>query len=118
MNKIFICSALRGDVEENIKKAKEYCRWAALECGAIPIAPHIYFTQFLDDNDDSQRQLGIDMGIDLLKDCSELLYFGDFVTQGMVSEITKAYELKIPVRHVPSSEIMDLQNENGGLIYE
>ena len=57
MDKVFICSAFRGDVEENIRKAREYCRWAAMEYGAIPIAPHLLFPQFLDDNDPVNAEL-------------------------------------------------------------
>lgn len=100
MDKVFICSAFRGNVEENIRKAKEYCRWAAVENGAIPIAPHLLFPQFLDDNDPEQRKLGIEMGLELLAECKRLFYFGDIVTEGMSKEITRAYVLGIPVEHV------------------
>ena len=75
MEKVFICSAFRGDVEENIRKAREYCRWAAMERGAIPIAPHLLFPQFLDDNDPKQREIGIEMGLELLAGCRRLFLF-------------------------------------------
>lgn len=100
MEKVFICSAFRGDVEENIRKAREYCRWAAMECGAIPIAPHLLFPQFLDDNDPVQREMGIEMGLELLAGCRRLFYFGD-VTEGIAKEIARARELGIPAEHVP-----------------
>lgn len=101
MDKVFICSAFRGDVEENIRKAREYCRWAAMECGAVPIAPHLLFPQFLDDNDPEQRGLGIEMGLELLAGCRRLFYFGD-VTEGMAKEIARAHALGIPVEYVPA----------------
>lgn len=101
MDKVFICSAFRGDVEENIQKAREYCRWAAMECGAVPIAPHLLFPQFLDDNDPEQRGLGIEMGLELLAGCRQLFYFGD-VTEGMAKEIARAHALGIPVEYVPA----------------
>ena len=100
MEKVFICSAFRGDVEENIRKAREYCRWAAMERGAIPIAPHLLFPQFLDDEDPIQRELGIHMGLELLAGCRRLFYFGD-VTEGMSKEIGRAHALGIPVEYVP-----------------
>lgn len=100
MEKVFICSAFRGDVEENIRKAREYCRWAAMECGAVPIAPHLLFPQFLDDNDPVQREIGIVMGLELLAGCRQLFYFGD-ITEGMAKEIARARELGLPVEHVP-----------------
>ena len=49
MKKIFICSPLRGNIEENIRKAKGYSREVVL-AGHIPITPHIYFTQFLNES--------------------------------------------------------------------
>lgn len=113
MKKIFICSAYRGDIDGNIEKAKEYCRWAAVECGVIPIAPHLFFPQFLDDDVETERELGINMGLSLLKECSELWYFGDSITEGMKKEIDTAVKLGIPVRHVPEIEIQNIQN--GGL---
>lgn len=48
MKMTYICSPCRGDYEKNITKAQEYCREALLE-GLLPIAPHVYFTQFIDD---------------------------------------------------------------------
>jgi len=117
MDKFFICSAFRGDTEENIRKTKEYCRWAATKCGVIPIAPHLLFPQFLNDNNEKERQLGISMGFELLADCRELYYFGDSVTEGMAAEINKAYELNIPVRCILADEMNNNQNENGGIFY-
>ena len=49
MNKVYICSPLRGDYDANIAAARTYCR-EAVEAGHLPVAPHIYLTQFLDDN--------------------------------------------------------------------
>ena len=48
MKKIYICSPLSGDYEKNIENAKRYSRYVVLK-GLIPVTPHIYFTQFLDD---------------------------------------------------------------------
>ena len=113
MKRIFVCSPLRGDVENNIKNAQKYCRWAANECGAVPIAPHLIFPQFLDDNNEAERQLGIKMGLNLLSTCEELWYFGETTTQGMYAEINEALKMKIPVRHIPDGEITTV--EDGGI---
>ena len=50
--------AQRGDIERNTESARQYCR-IVLDTGKIPIAPHLYFTQFLDDNDPSERRIGM-----------------------------------------------------------
>ena len=89
MKKVFVCSPLRGKYKENIKNAKKYCREIALK-GKLPIAPHIYFTQFLKDTSVKERKLGIKMGIELLKICDEIKIFGE-PTEGMKKEI-KAWE--------------------------
>ena len=105
MKKVFICSPLRGDIQGNIEKANEYCRWAMLTHGALPIAPHTYFTQFLDDLDPAERELGINAGIELLTGCDELWHFGDRVTEGMAREIGMAKILGLTVNHIASEEV-------------
>lgn len=96
MKKIFIGSALRGDQEANKHRAVGYCRKAA-EKGYLPIAPHIIFTQFLDEDDESEREKGIEMGLELLRTCDEVVFFGD-ITEGMQRELNLARELGLPVR--------------------
>ena len=117
MKKIYICSRLRGDIEENIEKAKRYCEYVVKCCGAIPIAPHIYFTQFLDDSLDEERAFGTLAGLQLLSECDELWYFGDSVSRGMVTEIIAAKEQCIPVRYVSDKEINQSMNNDGGIQY-
>lgn len=114
MKKIYVCSRLAGDIENNIEKAKGYARFVVKECGAIPIAPHIYFTQFLDDTLPEDRAFGTMAGLMLLSDCDELWYFGDSVSQGMVREIIAAKEQNIPVRYISNEEMLKIKNENGG----
>ena len=95
MKHIYICSPLRGDIETNTQKAKKYCQIALLH-GYLPIAPHVYFTQFLDDNVDKQRQLGLELGLYLLRYCSEIWVYGK-PSEGMMAEIELAQQLKIDV---------------------
>ena len=86
MKKVFICSPLRGDIKNNIKKAKEYSRMAVKK-GYLPITPHIYFTQFLDDGIEAEREVALKMNIELLDLCDELWIFGNKITEGMQREI-------------------------------
>lgn len=90
MKKIFVCSPLAGDIKKNIYRARKYSRYV-VDQGHIPITPHIYFTQFLDDTDPEERQLGMDMGIKLLFACDELWVFGDRISKGMRHEIKWFY---------------------------
>lgn len=68
---IYICSPLSGDVDGNMEKARQYCRFA-LEQGMIPLAPHLMFPQFMNDTDPEERELTIFMDIVLMGKCSEV----------------------------------------------
>lgn len=87
MIRVYVCSPLSGDIEHNIEKAKEYSRYVIKE-GKLPITPHIYFTQLLNDDDPEERKLGMKMGLELLDDCDMLWVFGRKITDGMKKEIS------------------------------
>ena len=98
--RVFICSPYRGDVSENIERAKQYCRFAALT-GSIPFAPHLLYTQFLDDTIEYERMGGIHCGLNFLTACKELWIFGvNGISEGMRMEITEANRLGIETRRM------------------
>ena len=86
MKKVYICSPLKGDIENNIIKARGYCRDVLFNYGCIPIAPHIYFTQFLDDTKETERLTGMKAGMELLPMCDEIWVYGT-PSEGMKAEI-------------------------------
>lgn len=86
---VYICSPYSGDVAGNVKNARRYCRFA-FEQGCIPIAPHLLFTQFLDDSNLKERELGLHFGNVLMSQCREVWVFGNSVSQGMDAEIRRA----------------------------
>ena len=101
MDKVYICSPLSNSnpeiVESNKGVAKEICKMF-INLGFIPIAPHIYFTQFLNDNDENQRLLGMQTGLELLKECKFMYIFDDYkISNGMRKEINYALEYSIPM---------------------
>lgn len=97
---IYICSPCRGDIEKNIEKAQGYCREAVeLFPDVVPIAPHVYCTQFLDDTNDDERAAGMEMGITLLDMCSEIWVYGmENPSEGMKAEMEHAKEHGITIR--------------------
>lgn len=97
--RVYVCSPLRGDYAANIQGAIQHCRAIALY-GEIPVAPHIYCTQFLDDTVEDERRLGMDIGMKLLEMCDCVLVFGERISEGMQQEIDMAVKLDIPVRYV------------------
>lgn len=96
--KVFICSPLRGDYEANYEAAVKTCRRLAKQ-GILPIAPHVYFPCFLDDNKPDERRLGIRLGLELMASCNELWFYGDTISKGMREELIAADRLRIPIRH-------------------
>lgn len=97
-NFIYICSPLRGDYEKNIENAIAYCK-AAFRLGYIPIAPHIYFTRFVDDRNIEERRIAMRTGREMLLACSEIWVFGlDNPSEGMLEEIALARRNGIPVK--------------------
>lgn len=86
--KVFICSPFRGDIEKDTEKAAGYCQMARRQ-GYLPIAPRLLFSRFLDEGDEDERQLSIQMGIDLIEYCSEVWVFGE-ATDRMMAEIAAA----------------------------
>lgn len=116
MKKVYICSPCRGDYENNIQRAKEFSR-AAVERGCIPITPHIYLTQFMDDTVPAERELGLSIGRELVLMCDELWAFGlDCPTAGMAAEIELARERGIPVLNgfKAISEIPEAEKQERG----
>ncbi len=93
---VFICSPFRGDTETNAHRARAYCSLASSQ-GCIPFAPHLLFTQFLDDAKADERKMGMYMGVEMLRLCDELWAFGE-PTEGMTAEIELAERMGIPVR--------------------
>lgn len=74
LKKVFICSKYRGSTLErdhNVWRARMYALVAVTE-GYLPIAPHLYFPQFLDDSKEDERALGIELGKKLMEECDEV----------------------------------------------
>nr|DAV46423.1 MAG TPA: CMP/hydroxymethyl CMP hydrolase [Caudoviricetes sp.] len=93
---VYICSPFSGDISGNIERTKKYSRYA-VDSKAIPIAPHLLFPQFMDD--DAERELALFMDMVLLGKCEELWVFGELVTEGMSAEIAKAKRKNMKIRY-------------------
>lgn len=99
MRVVYICSPYRGEVAKNIELAKRISRKAALE-GCLVLCPHLLFTQFLDDRNEGEREIGIRSGLKLLEMADEVWVAEGRISSGMAGEIARAAELGIPTRSV------------------
>ena len=95
--RVYICSPLSGNIAANQKNARRYCRFA-VDSGCIPLAPHLYFPQFMDDGNGAERNLALFMDIVLLSKCDQMWVFGDRISKGMSIEIEKAKRKGQPIR--------------------
>lgn len=120
---VYICSPCRGQklepidetLAENLRKAKAFCA-AAIASHAIPICPHYYLCELLDERHPSDRNVGREIGIELLKRCDEIWVFGQ-PSDGMLAEIEEAKSLRLPIVEIPQSainRILEKENENNG----
>ena len=98
---IYVCSPYKAtslseaerewEMKENVKRAKLACR-ILVKLGYLPLAPHLYFTQFLEDGDEKEREEGIALGMRWLAVSDELWVFGERISDGMSREISSARE--------------------------
>ena len=96
---VYICSPYSGDVEANVARAREYCRFAVTEKNAIPFAPHLLLPQYMEDSDPQQRELAMFMNMVFLGKCNELWVFGERRSEGMQQEIAKAKKRRMTIRY-------------------
>ena len=86
---VYICSPYSGGIDANVAAARRYCRFA-VDKGFIPIAPHLLYPQFLNDDDERERELGLFFGNALMSKCAEVWVFGSRISAGMETEIKRA----------------------------
>lgn len=95
--KVYVVSRYAGEVSRNVENARKYCRFVAQQ-KRIPIASHLIYPQFMDDNDPAERELGTMFGLALLAQCDEVWCFGTTKSAGMTQELHEANRLKKRVR--------------------
>lgn len=105
-NLCYICSPYRGEVERNKKYARELTR-LALDNGFCPVTVHLYLTEVTDDNIPEERRLGMDAGMEILKNCKYILIGGRHgISEGMKAEIKTALDM---------GKIMLMPGSSGGI---
>lgn len=96
--KVYVVSRYAGDVPNNVEAAKKYCRMV-IDANRIPLASHLLYPQFLNDDDPAERELGTMFGLALLAICDEVWCFGTEYSAGMKGELHEAKRLKKPIRY-------------------
>lgn len=105
MERTYIISRYRAKTEKeqefNRNVARYFCR-KVLDEGNVPVAPHIFYTQFLDDSFPDERKQGIELGLWELKNSQSflLVIIDGVISDGMRGEIAEIGRLGIPGRIV------------------
>lgn len=68
---VYVCSPYSGDIKNNVENAKRYSRFV-VENYAIPLTPHLLYPQFMDDDNEKEREMAIYFDSVLLTKCSEI----------------------------------------------
>ena len=89
----YVCSPYRGNIFKrirNIRYARELTE-RAINAGFLPITPHLYLTQVLNDKKPQEREKGMSIGLDLLRKC-DVVFVGEKygISEGMRAEINVA----------------------------
>lgn len=105
---VYICSPYAGDIEKNTYRARAFSRFA-VEKRYIPIAPHLLCPQYIDE--ETERWLGLKMGLVFMGKCEEVWIFGDVISEGMAEEIERAKKMRKKIRYFTD----DLQEKEGTL---
>lgn len=96
---VYICSPYRGETERNITYARDLVRYV-VQYG-VPICPHLYLPQVLDDSNPAEREQALHIGLQLLSCCDVLLVGARYgISEGMQAEIDRATELGMLVRYL------------------
>lgn len=98
INKIYVCSPYHSEynykISENVEFARKACRFVCSHGKEyMPIAPHLLFPQFMNDDDIEERGTAINYGLHLITLCDEIWVFGDTFSTGMATEVAFAHLL-------------------------
>lgn len=103
MIRIFIASPFAAATPEEYERHKEYARACMLDSicrGEAPFAPHLLWTQVLDDRLHEERELALRMGEVWLAVAHKLCLYTDFGTSsGMAIEEAFADRAGIKIAH-------------------
>ena len=108
-NLVFVASPYRADayetMVENQSFAIKFMRNLWERTNEVGFAPHTYFPAFLDEDDEYQRNVGIAVGLEIMKICKRMYVVGPTISEGMKAEIDVANKLGLEIIYVPNPDV-------------
>ncbi|MDP1826633.1 MAG: 3'-5' exonuclease [Archangium sp.] len=95
LKRVYVCHPFSDGPAANIGRVQRISRGLIGE-GVLPIAPHLYLPQLVDEA--TQRERALNLCLELLDTCDEVRVFGGRISQGMERELQHAARRGIPVR--------------------
>lgn len=106
--KAYICSPLSAPTPEGISHNMEMAKFYLVRMKQIyhcrTFASHAHLPLMLDDTIPEERTAALRIGTELMKICNVLIICGRYVSEGMKSEIRKAFEMGMEVFWYDSNE--------------
>ena len=116
MEKVYIISRYsarsRKELIINKKVARYFCREIMKE-GKRPVAPHLFYPQFCNDNDPEERLKGTSLAIKDLDECDSFLLV---IVDGVISEGMKRELEYLSCRKMMHGRIAVITKEQAGMI--
>lgn len=84
---VIVESPYAGDIESNLAYAREACADCLLR-REVPYASHLFFTQFLNDMEPTEREAGMTAGYAFWRHASKIVFYVD---RGMSSGMKRAF---------------------------
>lgn len=106
--KAYICSPLSAPTQEGISHNMEMAKFYLVRMKQIyhcrTFASHAHLPLMLDDTIPEERTAALRIGMEMMKLCDVLIICGRYVSEGMKSEIRKAFEMGMEVFWYDSNE--------------
>lgn len=93
---VIVESPYAGDIETNLAYARKACAHCILQ-GEIPYASHLFFTQFLDDKEPTERETGLTAGYAFWRQANKVVFYVDRgMSPGMQRARMRAVSIGMP----------------------
>jgi hypothetical protein len=99
--RVYVCHPFSDNPEVNIGKVRVICR-ALAEESVVPIAPHLFVPQLLDE--ETERDKALKLCLELIELSDEVRVYGGKVTEGMRREMEHADEKRVPIAFMEEVE--------------
>lgn len=97
MKVVYLCHPVSGDIEANLRSARDWVRWAETYHDVAIVASWIIECEIWDDNNPTHRAAGLCRDLAVLERCDEVWLVGPRVSEGMQREANHGLDVGLEV---------------------